>query len=869
MPTRTRRPRFVFSRFARSVASAASVALLACTGGPNSCTGGAGVGPIATTPGSALGVPTGQTISGGSQIRLTPTGIAKIGKKLFDAVPTTLCVAPGTINGGGLGTASYCDRKECSGGTPGCIGFLYKHSGDRPATASPAPPFDPPPPAAGHDDGKDKGTLTVADGDMPTITGTETLDFLVPLHVSYQLVGSPPNDCYLYAYSAHLVDDAATPVSVGVPLVPAIGRDSELAMTVGAVTIANDTPSLTGCGGLSSLLGPLVSSSQASIDAFIRDAVTKNANAVLQALLPKPPGVEVAIDLGPILTPRRAPQAIDYEIAFVAGGFANGSGGGLTTGVLAGANSDADPTTRDAPRASEPAACVAHDPPPDLAAAPFSLQGAPLFTLPFAPELGGAGTEPIASGGAPADLAVGFSRSYLRLLATHAARSGALCQTLDPTVTPAMTTGALSVLLDGTGAAYADRKAPLAIALKPPSALDVQIGAGTAEDPLVHVSAKHLALDFGFGSATPASRAFLVAGDLEARFDVGVTPTDGGNPGIELLFRSASMSNVSVTAAPGLDADPTHVTNLAAALAAPIAAIVAGPLTRPAALPAFDGSALDHVAITRLKAAADTFLSVNATIADTGAPAPPPARLIPTLRVASVDVPKQDALRALFDPAATGPHPTVTIDVGPPGAEYSVRIDGSSWRAWSADAHAVVADDAWLLQGHHSIEARARTPGDFRTESAKPAKVDVLVDSVPPELAPALDSAQTVVELHGFDLVSPDAALVYAYNDASGAMTPFSGNAMIAMADALAATHDGTTELVLFAKDEAGNVGTATFDLAKARGSGAADDGGCGCRTAGMARGSGLGAFALAVFACVARSARRHRRRPAMRRDES
>jgi MYXO-CTERM domain-containing protein len=203
------------------------------------------------------------------------------------------------------------------------------------------------------------------------------------------------------------------------------------------------------------------------------------------------------------------------------------------------------------------------------------------------------------------------------------------------------------------------------------------------------------------------------------------------------------------------------------------------------------------------------------TIAATLGPIRTETEVVTTAMVTGVAAPSEADLRALFDtpPSDAVSPPSVTLALGPAGSEFSVRVDGSAWRPWSTDAAPTLVDDAFLFQGHHRVEARARMPGDFRTEDTAPVSLDVLIDSVPPELHPSGESGRTPrIDFNGYDLVSADSKLVYARNDASGKRVAFGPASSVTLDDALQITNDGGTPLIVFAKDEAGNIGSISID---------------------------------------------------------
>src|SRR5205823_2150719 len=107
-------------------------------------------------------------------------------------------------------------------------------------------------------------------------------------------------------------------------------------------------------------------------------------------------------------------------------------------------------------------------------------------------------------------------------------------------------------------------------------------------------------------------------------------------------------------------------------------------------------------------------------------------------------------------------------------AEWQWSIDDGLWRPYQRDPQPTLVAPEFLLQGHHTIDVRARPVGDYVREDRAPVRLSVLIDSVPPTLAPAVEDG--VLVLHGSDLVTPDALLRYQ-------VRPVGASAWTALAD--------------------------------------------------------------------------------------
>jgi MYXO-CTERM domain-containing protein len=56
-------------------------------------------------------------------------------------------------------------------------------------------------------------------------------------------------------------------------------------------------------------------------------------------------------------------------------------------------------------------------------------------------------------------------------------------------------------------------------------------------------------------------------------------------------------------------------------------------------------------------------------------------------------------------------------------AEYSWRLNQGLWRPFSPGPHLLVRDPVLALVGTHTLEVRARTPGDYRSLDPTPEKI--------------------------------------------------------------------------------------------------------------------------------------------------
>jgi hypothetical protein len=100
-------------------------------------------------------------------------------------------------------------------------------------------------------------------------------------------------------------------------------------------------------------------------------------------------------------------------------------------------------------------------------------------------------------------------------------------------------------------------------------------------------------------------------------------------------------------------------------------------------------------------------------------------------RIAEVRVPDLELMSIRRPGGPMVPEVIVEVDTeSGQAAEYSYRIDDGFWRPFSRSRRLTVHDSRLLLVGQHTLEVRARTPGD--TRSLDPTPVRLAFDIQPP-----------------------------------------------------------------------------------------------------------------------------------------
>jgi MYXO-CTERM domain-containing protein len=815
-----------------------------------------------------LGLPTDQVIEGGLQARITKPGMDKLLGAITGLVGSSLgngiCVPPVNQN---FGITCFninvgaCQNSTCNGGK-GCAAGIELTSAD----------------------GKDKIGIGISEGDNPVVHLDAKFDVHIPLELDYGgelFCANASGSCTLDVASQHHNDASKEPLSITADIQTGIdAATGELTLNLASLQLQNLNLDVSGCSVLGTILNSVISffnnAVGTAITNFVINLLKPQLNSLIQSFLPKPPGIAGVLDTGSLLASFHPPKDANLEMFVVAGGYIKGKAGGLNLGVMSGANSDRDETTRQPGMTSEPSLCVPVRPTPQLAQAPWNLPynaGRKDYLLSPANEFSGM-PDPTDPMGNTQDVAIGLSRTFLDLIGFHAYNSGTLCLDIGGDAIPQLNAGTLSVIVSSMGNLIEDRMAPLALVLRPQTPIDFTIGAGDMNDPLLHIGISDMRIDFYGWMEERYVRLLTMGVDINVGLNLTVTKTADGKPAIQPMLVGVDAKNVTIRVSNTdlLQEKPDDLAKVFPSLIN-IATGALGGAVKPIALPAVAGFSLDNLAIQRVQTSQDDFIGIFGSIV-TSTPSPLinwndpehpelAGSVHAVARLAEVTVPKPRELQALFAErlGVVGARPTVKLALDATGndgraVEWAWRIDGGMWRTWTRDPNPVISDDAFLLQGHHKLEVRSRVVNQWSTES-QPVALDVLIDSVAPELHPAREEADhSVIDLGGFDLVSKAAKLKYAWRGADGKPTAWTAEPTMPYAEALAVTDGGKQPLVLYAVDEAGNVGQGSFDLGSLGFHGRTttpSPSGCNCEIGGHDGGAGArgGLLALALMALV------------------
>lgn len=862
------RMRFVTQHAIVPIALALGLSLGCGSGGIAGC-GGMEALPNQPAP---WGFPMDQAIEGGIQARITKPGFDKVSSLIpslaGSALPTQsspMCLPQDTQNVSlsiVSGDFNYCNM-TCTGSTSGCPIWLSL----RPDLAPP-------------------GGIGVSVPDNSTAANVN-IDIAFDAHVRVPLRARACEDLIGHVCTGWFdicstgnplrLDTNGTHIRAQIPLGidPPTGK---LTIALGNINIDALNLQAGGCGVagdvLNFVLGIVNAFASSAIGNLVVNLIKPQLESLIQGFLPNPPGLVGRMDLASTLADYNPPKEAGLEMLMVAGGYVSGKAGGLNLGVITGINSDRDLSSRVGtagtpdPINSEPSLCVPVRPVYDLGGPPWNLPLQPLrldHMLMPAGDFSGA-PDPTDAMGNTQDLAIGVSRTFLDLAGFHLYNSGTLCLSISGGVLSALNAGTLQVLVPSLSNILENKKAPVAIVLRPQQPLMFTLGTGTPDDATLQIHATDLRLDFYTFIEERYVRLFTLALDANLGLNLAITMDDQGNPAIAPMITGLDKSSIQmrVSNTDLLQEDPAKLVKLLSNII-DVAAGQLGGAIKPIALPSLMGFSLDDLTIQRVQTPEDDFLGIFGSLKQDPegmmARVSPdvvqvrrlPNRIGATAAIVDVSVPPPDVIRAtlLADKPAAGDLPSVTLSLGGTAndLEWSYRIDGGFWHPWSTDARPTISDASFLLQGHHAIEVRARVHNDWTTEST-PQHLDVIIDSAPPDLKLVPEDGR--VEFKASDNVSDDDTLRYSWQTPDGWTEPSTIQSFLTLNDAWAATAQGTRPLLVAAYDEQGNRTVAHLDLGSlnqfhGRTTTPTSGSGCSCTVGGSDANAG-GPLALLVL---------------------
>ncbi|MDX2087093.1 MAG: hypothetical protein SFX73_04540 [Kofleriaceae bacterium] len=836
------------------------------------CSGADGCGGCsATAPLPQGGLPKDQTLEGGAQIRVTPSGFTKLSQIVPSLLGSGLAggvnVPRGDLGGWALG-AEYC-YSPASGCT---VNVSLNTAGTSVAVTGPQ-------------------TLTV---DVSANVQTS-----IPLRGWIGCVTIPP---WLGGGTSCLVRESCT-LDVSAPALSGsfdvlLGIDP----TSGELTLDSSINTfdlnvdVSGCGLIGDLLDEGIDLIDAIEDSFLGDFVLDllepTVDDLIDSLLPNPLGIANMMDVGGALEGISPGTEASLEARIVPGGYvrADVTTRGLSLGVITGINSDSNIATRTGtrpdgvPNASEPSLCV-----PPLGTVNF---GAPPHNLPISSRstfsLAAAGAFDGMPEPANADIAMGISETFLDLAGHHLVTSGAMCLGVGTSLIEQLNVGTIGILVPSLAELTSDTgKDPLLLVTRPQKAVDFSIGDNTAGSPALTIGLHNLEVDFYAFLYERYVRAFT----LELTMNIGVNLEVEQQPGQPAFLKpmlsgiSASSVTVKVLNSQFVAETPQHlemvlpsVFNLVTPLLGNLPSIE---------VPSFAGFALNNPRISKVTTSQDDFLALYATIgastlmrqlgqqdAWTQARVAEMDRQVQTsatqahgtAKLRSVTTPAPEKVRAALLKRENGDMPAVVFDVDRfddqgRELEWTYNLDGGMWRPYSTNTLGgfTIRDAAFAWQGKYHIGLRSRVKGDIHTASVEQV-FPVIIDSVGPKVgAHKVQWDGNTVQIPLWDIVS-EHHVAYAFGK-PGEDEPSTEWKTGGMAELTRSELDKlvvNNEVLVFAKDEAGNT---TIALVAPFHGEPTSEGCTSCQTGGGPSG---GSIALTVIVGLVLATRRGRGRRLM-----
>lgn len=408
----------------------------------------------------------------------------------------------------------------------------------------------------------------------------------------------------------------------------------------------------------------------------------------------------------------------------------------------------------------------------------------------------------------PVHLGIGVSEDYLNYAGYGMFDSGMLCLGIGTRLSQQLSTGLFSALVPTLRQlTYPASSSPISIAVRPQLPPTFAIGTAVG-DTLLTVTLPEAQMDFYVWSQERYIRFMTYQTDLVIGINLSVA---GGQIVPEIV--GVTPTNSSVLHSEILTERPE-------ALATTIESVItgfAGSLTSsisPIDLPPIDvnGDGTPDLVINvpeggvrGISDSGERFLGIFANLA-LGGGSPLTFPIDTSLELADLVVRPESMGQDTF---AQNGRNTVWLHFGAEGPEgveyeYSYRIDGTLWSPWTTERRVQIDDTLLLLQAHHYIEARARIAGRLETADTTPARAELLIDILPPDVTLEAEPNTRGVTVLADDIVTPAEALEMRWRLVDGTWSSWGP---------LTDLDVDATLVQVEVRDEAGNVGRSSAPL--------------------------------------------------------
>jgi len=803
----------------------------ACGGGFGGC---AGCGSAGALP--AGGVPVSQTVEGGAQIRVTPSGFTK----LKDILPA--------LANSAFGNGFCAPQQEFGFYDP----IFNTFTGLRACTASVTGC------APGCKIDINAGTAGITVDPIAGTTNKLRVNISLATSVSAQLKAFGADiqvggDCNINGQSTNLGGSFDIALDVR-------SDNGELNIHLDKINQFNLNMNFSGCGFASDILNLVSDLVDSFVGQFVIQLLTPYINNFLQTILPNPLGIANMMDVGALVEGVSPGTDGFMEARIVPGGYAEVGNGGLNLGIITALNADENPATRGA-YASEPHLCVPPLPAPDfgpvgLGSVFRSSFGGNTFTLLPANQFSGMPDPTVPN--KQVDLALGISESTLDLAGHHLVTSGGLCLGVGTNLIAQLNVGTIGILVPSLAELQTDEgNDPLLLVTRPQRGIDFTIGDNTTASPALTIHLQHLEVDFYAFLYERYTRAFTM--DLTMNVGINLEFEQQGTTTVikpSLVGISSSEVTVTVLNSQFVRETPQHLEGVLPSVFDLVTPLLGTLPDIP--VPAFGSLSVNPLKVTQVTTSQDHFLALFAQLGSS-----PMMRQvaqhdfdvaqivekmddgIPTAQLPSagrakllhIDTPDAAIIRdALIK--NDGALPTVSFEVERFDGqgrelEWSWNINGGFWRPYTTPgATLVISDRALAWQGKFEIGLKSRVKGDFRTTS-EIIRQKVTIDSVGPAIFAAKakwDGNQ--LKVPAWDVVGGrDFEVAYGAvgEDAPATKWVPYREASLARESAMRLIEDHGGELLMYARDELGNQTIAMI----APFHGQAGASGCSCETTG------------------------------------
>ena len=366
------------------------------------------------------------------------------------------------------------------------------------------------------------------------------------------------------------------------------------------------------------------------------------------------------------------------------------------------------------------------------------------------------------------EVGFGITGLFLEHAMWAAFNGGGLCIAIAGGQIEQLNAATLGVALPGLRGLTRNANAPIALTLSPQEVPSVRIGANTTrpdpdnagqiilDDPLLTLEINDLWIDFHAFMEGRWTRIFSLRADVIVPIGIAFSPDNGLIPVIGDL--AGALQNIETANGEIMTDDPQRLAALLPVLIGPLLNGALEGLSDPIRVPDVIGYqiSLQENSVTGIEE--NTMIGLFANLER--APAEGEgyrAAVQTTAEVIERHIPATARFELDGDDTWKRPWVRLAVDAfageqDDPEMEFSWKVDGMSWSLFTPARNMVIRSPAFLLQGKHQIQVRARRIDDYKTLDPTPAVVEVIIDSIKPNVA--LHQAEGRVDFEIDDMVS-------------------------------------------------------------------------------------------------------------------